>query len=112
MSIISGSEWIDEKKKNPDECTIFNLYKVFATGEQTQLLRNKYESENIGFGYGHAKTELLNVLTEYLRPYREAREKLIQNPELVEGRLIEWSKIMNARLDKKLLEVCEIVGIN
>jgi tryptophanyl-tRNA synthetase len=49
----------------------------------------KYESENIGFGYGHAKTELLGVLTEYLRPYREAREKLLQNPEIVEAKLAE-----------------------
>ncbi len=89
MSIVSGSEGIDEKKKNPDECNIFNLYKVFATPEQTAALRVKYESENIGFGYGHAKTELLQVLTEYLRPYREAREQLLQNPELVEMKLAE-----------------------
>jgi tryptophanyl-tRNA synthetase len=80
---------VDEKKKNPDECTIFNLYRVFATPEQTASLKAKYESEGIGFGYGHAKTELLNVLSEYLRPYREAREKLVQNPEIVEARLAE-----------------------
>jgi tryptophanyl-tRNA synthetase len=80
---------VDEKKKNPDECTIFNLYRVFATPEQTAALRAKYESEGIGFGYGHAKTELLNVLSEYLHPYREAREKLLQSPEIVEARLAE-----------------------
>jgi len=89
MSITTGSEGIDEKKKNPDECNVFNLYKVFATPEQTTALRVKYESENIGFGYGHAKTELLAVLSEYLRPYREARAKLLQNPEIVEARLAE-----------------------
>ena len=89
MSIVSGSEGIDEKKKNPDECTIYNLYKVFATPEQSAALRVKYESENIGFGYGHAKTELLAVLSEYLRPYREARAELINHPELVEARLAE-----------------------
>jgi tryptophanyl-tRNA synthetase len=77
MSITTGSEGIDEKKKNPDECNVFNLYKVFATPEETQTLRTKYESENIGFGYGHAKTELLNVLLGYLAPYRATREKLL-----------------------------------
>ena len=112
MSIVSGSEWVDEKKKNPDECTIFNLYRVFATPEQTASLKAKYESEGIGFGYGHAKTELLNVLSEYLRPYREAREKLVQNPEIVEARLAEWARVMNARLDEKMREVCEVVGVN
>ena len=89
MSIVSGSEGIDERKKNPDECNIFNLYKVFATTEQTHSMREKYNSENIGYGYGHAKTELLQILQDYLRPYREAREKLLQNPELVEARLAE-----------------------
>lgn len=112
MSIVSGSEWVDEKKKNPDECNIFNLYRVFATPEQTAALRVKYESENIGFGYGHAKTELLNVLSEYLRPYREARQKLLQNPELVEARLAEWARVMNTRLDEKMKIVKEVVGVN
>lgn len=112
MSIVSGSEWVDEKKKNPDECNIFNLYRVFATPEQTAELRTKYESEGIGFGYGHAKTELLSVLTAYLQPYREARKKLLENPELVEDRLAEWAKIMNARLDEKMKVVKEVVGVN
>jgi tryptophanyl-tRNA synthetase len=49
----------------------------------------KYESENIGYGYGHAKSELLTVLSEYLRPYREARTVLLEHPELVEARLAE-----------------------
>lgn len=49
----------------------------------------KYESANIGFGYGHAKTALFEVLQRYLSPYRAAREKLLQNPEIVEARLAE-----------------------
>lgn len=77
MAITTGSEGIDEKKKNPDECNVFNLYKVFASAEEVASLRTKYESENIGFGYGHAKTELLNVLQRYLAPYRATREKLL-----------------------------------
>lgn len=112
MSIVTGSEWVDEKKKNPDECNVFNLYKVFASAEQTAALRVKYESENIGFGYGHAKTELLNVLTEYLRPYREAREKLLANPDIVEAKLAEWARIMNERLRSKMKVVKEVTGVN
>ncbi len=112
MSIVSGSEWVDERKKNPDECNIYNLYKVFATPEQTAELRKKYESENIGFGYGHAKTELLGVLTEYLRPYRATREQLLQDIPFVEAKLREWATIMNARLDEKMRVVKEVVGVN
>lgn len=89
MSIVSGSEGIDEKKKNPDECNIFNLYQIFATPEQTREMRVKYGSEGIGFGYGHAKTALLEVLTTYLRPYREARTELLKNPKIIEEKLAE-----------------------
>lgn len=111
MSIVSGSEGIDEKKKNPDECNIFNLYKVFASEEQIALMREKYNSENIGFGYGHAKTELFNLLMDYLRPYREAREKLLQNPEIVEQKLAEWAQKMNARLDEMMKKISDLTGV-
>ncbi len=112
MSIVTGSEGIDEKKMNPDDCNVFSLYRVFATAEETATLRVKYESEKIGFGYGHAKTALLEVLQRYLTPYREAREKLLQNPEIVEAKLAEWAKIMNARLEAKMKVVKEVVGVN
>ena len=89
MSIKTGSEEVNQKKMDPDKCNVFNLYRVFATPEETAALRVKYESENIGFGYGHAKTALFEVLQRYLFPYRVAREKLIQNPEIVEAKLAE-----------------------
>ncbi len=112
MSIVTGSEWVDERKKNPDECNVYNLYKVFATPEETKELRKKYESENIGFGYGHAKSALLEVLTRYLAPYRATREKLLQDIPFVEAKLAEGARIMNARLEEKMKVVREVVGVN
>lgn len=88
MSITTDSKGVDEVK-DPDTCNVFALYKVFATQDQTEALRTKYLTPNAGFGYGHAKTALLEVLSEYLRPYREAREKLLENPEIVEAKLAE-----------------------
>jgi tryptophanyl-tRNA synthetase len=52
-------------------------------------MRKKYNSENIGFGYGHAKTELLAVLTRYLTPYRSRREALLADIPFVEAKLRE-----------------------
>lgn len=112
MSITTGSEWVDEKKKNPDECNVFNLYKVFATPDEIANLRQKYESENIGFGYGHAKTELLTVLQRYLAPYRATRDQLLSDIPFVEAKLAEGAKIMNARLEAKMKIVREVVGVN
>lgn len=112
MAIVTGSEWVDEKKKNPDECNVFNLYRVFATPEEIETMRKKYNSENIGFWYGHAKTELLAVLTRFLTPYRSRREALLADIPFVEAKLAEGAKIMNARLDAKMREVCKVVGVN
>lgn len=111
MSITTDSKGVDEVK-DPDTCNVFALYKVFATQDQTEALRTKYLTPNAGFGYGHAKTALLEVLSEYLRPYREAREKLLENPEIVEAKLAEWAKVMNARLDAKMEVVKRVVGVN
>jgi tryptophanyl-tRNA synthetase len=112
MSIVTGSEGIDEKKMNPDECNVFNLYKVFATADEVAALRVKYESENIGFGYGHAKLALLEVLQRNLAPYRATREQLLSDIPFVEVKLAEGAKIMNARLEEKMKLVKEVVGVN
>lgn len=111
MSITTDSKWVDDVK-DPDTCNVFALYKVFATASQTEALRAKYLTPNAGFGYGHAKTALLEVLSEYLRPYRESREKLLENPEIVEAKLAEGAKVMNARLDAKMEVVKRVVGVN
>lgn len=89
MSIVSGSESIDEKKKNPDDCVIFKLYEIIASKADIEQLRHKYAAENIGFGYGHAKTALFEALVTYLQPYRDARKQLLANPEIVEHRLAQ-----------------------
>jgi tryptophanyl-tRNA synthetase len=75
-------------------------------------MRQKYNSENIGFGYGDAKKMLLEVLIRFLTPYRARREALLRDIPFVEARLAEGAKIMNARLDAKMQEVCEVVGVN
>ena len=110
MSIVTDSRGVDEKK-DPETCNIFALLKVFAQPEKLEEIRAKYLSENIGFGYGHAKKELLEILLEYFRPYREAREKLLQNPELVEEKLNAGAKMMNQQLNGLMEKIYQLTGI-
>lgn len=110
MSIVTDSRGVDEKK-DPETCNVFALLKVFAQPEKLEEIRAKYLSENIGFGYGHAKKELLEILLEYFRPYREAREKLLQNPELVEEKLNAGAKMMNQQLDGFMEKIYQLTGI-
>ena len=72
MSIETDSKPL-EGPKDPDTCNVFNLYKLIASAEETQEMRANYQ--NGGYGYGHAKKALLNLLKEN---YGEERERYNQ----------------------------------
>lgn len=59
-----------EAPKNPDTCHIFNIYKLIASPGEVQQMRADYE--NGGYGYGHAKQALYELL---LKKYETPRER-------------------------------------
>ena len=69
MSIQTDSTPLEEPK-NPETDNVFGLYKLVATPEQTEEMRQNYL--NGGYGYGHAKTALFELL---LNQYADARTK-------------------------------------
>jgi tryptophanyl-tRNA synthetase len=80
MSIETDSTPLEEPK-NPDTCKVFAIYSLLATDEQTAELRSKYLAGN--YGYGHAKTELLNLILEKFKTEREKFNYYLNNlPEL------------------------------
>lgn len=109
MSIVTDSKGVDDVK-DPETCNIFALIKVFADPVRTESIRAKYLSGS-GYGYGHAKLELLEVLLDFLRPIHEARAKLEQNMDFVEKRLADGALKMNARIDKKMEIVSRLAGV-
>lgn len=84
MSIVTDSTPM-EAPKNPDTDTIFAIYKLVGTPEQTAELRKKYLAGN--FGYGHAKQELLSLLTEKYKNERAEFQRLMANPSEINQRL-------------------------
>lgn len=84
MAIITDSTPLEESK-NPDTCNVFALYKLMATKEQTESLRQKYLAGN--FGYGHAKTELLELIKARYASARQKYNHYMQNPQIVEDLL-------------------------
>jgi len=69
MGIDTDSKSLEEPK-DPDTCNVFAIYSLLASKEQTEEMRANYLAGN--FGYGHAKTALLNLILE---KYTEPREK-------------------------------------
>ena len=80
MSIITDSTPM-EAPKNPDKDNVYSIYKLVATPEETELLRQKYLAGN--FGYGHAKQELFDLIVKKYAKEREAFNFYMNNlPEL------------------------------
>ena len=69
MSIETDSTPLEDPK-NPDTDNVFALYKLLATPEQIEEMRQNYL--NGGYGYGHAKQTLYELILE---KYADARTK-------------------------------------
>lgn len=84
MSIETDSKGLDEPK-DPDTCNAFALYKLLASPDQIQEMRQKYAGG--GYGYGHAKQELFELMCDRFRAERERYNYLMEHPEEIEAAL-------------------------
>ena len=84
MSIATDSKGLEEKK-DPDTCNVYALYKLLASPEQDVTIRAKYE--NGGFGYGHAKQELFELVLDKFSGQREKYDHLMANPSEIDAAL-------------------------
>ncbi|MEZ6057496.1 MAG: tryptophan--tRNA ligase [Planctomycetaceae bacterium] len=82
MSIKTDSTPV-ESPKNPDNCAIFTLYKVFADPTEQATLAERYRAG--GMGYGEAKQALFEKADAYFAQARERRAELERNISDVES---------------------------
>jgi len=80
MSIVTDSTSLEAPKK-PDKNTIYLLYKLFADPDEKTAMREKFLAG--GYGYGHAKKELLEKISVYFQPARERRQRLLNEKDYV-----------------------------
>ncbi len=66
-----------EKRKNPDTCNLFALYKLLASEEQISEMRSNYEGGN--YGYGHAKQAFFELLIDTFSNERERYNHYMNN---------------------------------
>ncbi len=70
--------------KDPDTSTVFQIWRAFATPEQTLYMRKEYEN---GIAWGEAKKQLFELINEELREPRERYNELMENPKYIENAL-------------------------
>lgn len=108
MSIETDSTPLDEPK-DPEACNVFALIKLFAGKEKQKEIAGKYREG--GYGYGHAKKELLGMITEYFAEARERRKELKKNKDYVMDVLREGSKTARERAETVMGPIREATGI-
>ncbi len=109
MRIVTDSKGMEEPK-DPENCTIFELYKLFATEAQQADLASRYLAG--GLGYGHAKQELFEVLDAQLAGPRERFQELEASPERVDAILIEGAERARRVARITMDRVRSAVGLN
>lgn len=99
-----------EKSKDWKSCNLFNIYKLIATKTQTKELKMKYEIG--GYGYGHAKEDLLDlILTKYSKQ-REDFNYYMNNLNEIDNILEIGSKKAIETADGVLNRVRKKLGYN
>ncbi len=81
MRIITDSK-TPEEAKNPDESTIYQLYKHFASESEISEFAEMFRAG--GMGYGTAKTILFEKINSVLSDARMEYERLMANPDEIE----------------------------
>lgn len=108
MSIETDSTPLEDPK-DPDTCNVFALIKLFADKETQNEIAAKYRAG--GYGYGHAKNELFDMIEEYFAGAREKRKELERNLDYVSDILREGGKKARERAEEVMGPVRKATGI-
>lgn len=85
MSIVTDSKELEDSK-DPDTCNVFKLYELLANATEIEWMRTNYI--NGGFGYGHAKTALFELILKKFENERLKYDELMNNPAIIEEALL------------------------
>lgn len=108
MSIQTDSTPLEDPK-DPDTDNVFALIRLFADDDKQEEIAEKYRAG--GYGYGHAKKELLTLITDYFEEARERRKQLADDMDYVRDVLNEGGKKARKRAEEVMQPVREVTGI-
>ncbi|MGZ8191140.1 MAG: tryptophan--tRNA ligase [Methylococcaceae bacterium] len=106
---ITTNSLLPGEPKDPDSCTLFSIYKAFATADEVAAIRLRYAN---GIGWGEMKQTLFEYINEHITPARERYEALIQAPEHIEEQLQEGAIKARAITVPFIRELRKAVGIS
>ena len=107
MGIKTDSTPMEEPMET-EGCNVFNLYKLLATPEQVDRLRENYKRTD--FGYGHAKQAVYEVIIEKYAAQRAKYNYYMENLNEIDAALQIGAEKAKKVADGVLGRVRKVVG--
>ncbi len=94
--------------KDPNDSIVFDIYRAFATSEQTEQMRKNLIE---GIAWGEAKKELFKILNDQLAELREKYLELMATPAHVEQVLQAGAEKARAHARARIADLRNAVGL-
>ena len=98
-----------EDPKDPDKCNVFALLKLFAEPAELQVIADSYRAG--GYGYGHAKKRLAELINDHFGDARVRYDELISRPDYLRDILAEGGRKARAAAERTMERVRAASGI-
>jgi tryptophanyl-tRNA synthetase len=107
MGIVSDSKSLEDPK-DPETDNTFKLFALLGNNAQVESMRQDYIKG--GFGYGHAKTALLELILDKYKEPRQTYDHLMAHPDLLEKELAIGEAKASKMANEKLKQVRAVLG--
>jgi len=107
MKIKTNSLEPGELKDTADS-TLFDIYKAFATPEETTEIAARYAD---GIAWGEMKQMLFEYINDHIKPARDEYERLIADPAVVEAELGKGAERARQLAAPYLDQIRDAIGI-
>ena len=107
MKIVTNSLEPGEPK-DTNGCTVFDLFKNFASKEEINDFQKAYDE---GISWGEAKEVLFNIVNTEIEPIRSKYEDLSKDKNFINEVLEDGSKKARILAKDKIAQIREVIGI-
>ncbi|MCZ6829514.1 MAG: tryptophan--tRNA ligase [Gammaproteobacteria bacterium] len=95
--------------KDPEDSTVFQIWKAFATPDETADMRQRFSE---GIGWGEAKKQLFELVNAEIGPARNRYNELMADPAFIETELRKGADRARESASRLLAAVREAIGIS
>ena len=109
MRIVTDATPVEEAK-DPDNCNLFQIYRLFLDEAGQASLRQRYLTP--GLRYGDVKQELFEMVRDFFAPYAEKRNALLADKEQLRKVLADGADKARYVANKTLRKVRKKGGLS